>query len=144
MKIKLLHLSIAWSFVLLFLYTGITKLTNYNDYVEEIQASPLLKNIPVSLVWVLPVFEIIVAFMVLSRRWRLVALYSCSIMMVLFTIYLIALDQFEDYIPCSCGGFLGALPRNLHIVLNCILALLGVFGIAQEIKIRKNYQAQSL
>ena len=131
---KTLHIVIIFLFILLFLYTGISKLWQYNLYVTEIRGSPLLRSIPISLAWVLPALEIIVAFMMIARRWRLLGLYSCCILMTLFTIYLIALSRFDDYIPCSCGGFLDSMPRNMHIVVNCVLASLAVFDIALEKK----------
>jgi len=129
---KALHFIIMFLFILLFLYTGISKLWQYNQYVTDIRESPLLRSIPISLAWVLPALEITVAFMMIARRWRLLALYSCCVLMALFTIYLIALGQFDDYVPCSCEGFLDSIPRNMHIVLNCMLAALAAFGIALE------------
>jgi len=131
---KTLHIIIIFLFILLFLYTGISKLWQYNQYVTDIRESPLLRSVPLSLAWVLPALEIAVAFMMIARRWRLLGLYSCCILMALFTIYLIALSQFDDYIPCSCGGFLGSMPRNMHIVVNCMLASLAAFDIALEKK----------
>jgi hypothetical protein len=47
----------------------------------------------------------------------------------MFTLYIIFISQFTYYIPCSCGGYLDALPQNGHILLDTTLVLLAGAGI---------------
>jgi hypothetical protein len=141
MKNKITRLSITILFILLFLYTGISKILNYEQYASEIQQSPLLKIIPIWAVWIIPVIELIVAIMLLTREWRLKGFYICCLLMVLFTFYVIGVNQFSYYIPCSCGGLIDSLPGNIHILLNGLLVVLAMLGIYLEKNVRKSIRS---
>ena len=129
---KIIRIIILFIFILLLSYTAISKLLKYDAYILEIQQSPLLKSLPGSIIWVLPGFELFVALMLATRHWRLKGLYLFSIMMILFTTYLITISQFTYYIPCSCGGFLDSLPHAEHIILNICIVLMAILEIYLE------------
>lgn len=124
-------------FVLLFLYTGINKIFNYQQFSNEVKQSPVLKLFPALPVWWIPALELSLVFLLLIPRYRLGALYTCFILMVLFTAYLVFLTYFSDYIPCSCGGFLEQIPPNIHILLNTCLSMLALAGIYLEKRIKR-------
>ena len=144
MKQSLIRSAIVILFILLFLYTGITKVAGYSEYITEIRQSPFLKLVPPFVAWVPPVLEITVALMLATARWRRRGLYLCCLLMTLFTIYLVGLSQFSDYIPCSCGGFIDTLPRGVHIILNCILLLLSILGIVLQKKQKALYKSSDM
>jgi len=123
---------ITFSFILIFFYTGISKFTDYSEFTSEIHNSPLLKTIPSWIIWIIPVIELIVTIMLIKRQWRLRGLYLCSLLMILFTLYVVILNGFAYYVPCSCGGFLNFLPQNIHIPLNIILVVWSLLGIYLE------------
>ena len=135
---KTIRLIIILIFIMLLAYTALSKLSNYTNYILEIQQSPLLKTVPGSIVWILPGFELLVALMLATKHWRLKGLYLFIIMMIIFTVYLIANSQFSYYIPCSCGGFLESLPQTEHIILNSVFVLLGIWGIYLEKNIKNH------
>src|SRR5438445_13816965 len=108
-------------FVLLFLYSAMNKLFDYQEFISEIKQSPFLKSVPAWLSWIIPGAELVVVVMLVTAPWRLRGLYACCLLMALFTLYIVAISQFTYYVPCSCGGFLDRLPQNAHILLNCSL-----------------------
>jgi hypothetical protein len=142
---KIIRITITSCFILLFLYTGISKLWNYRDFISEIHQSPWFKILPGWLVWIIPAFEIATAYMLATRRFRLKGLYISCIMTGLFTLYILGLSQFTYYIPCSCGGLIDTLPNVVHIILNAALAILAMLaiylekGIKQTTAIRNKY-----
>jgi hypothetical protein len=52
--------------------------------------------------------------------------------MVMFTTYIIAITQFSDYIPCSCGGILQKMNWNQHLVFNIVFTGFSLAGILLE------------
>ena len=132
MKRRLIAEIIAYLFVILFLYTGISKLMDFTIFREQIAVSPLLKPFAHFIAWVLPLAEFMVAALLFVPRWRLVGLYAASGLMVLFTGYIIAILAFDDHLPCSCGGVIELLSWKGHLVFNSVIILLGISAILLE------------
>jgi uncharacterized membrane protein YphA (DoxX/SURF4 family) len=139
-KNKVLYIIVSL-FMLLFIYTGISKLLDYHQFNAQVEQSPILKPLANWPVWWIPLGEILLAWGLAFPRSRLLALYACLFSMVVFTIYLFILTQFNDYIPCSCGGILEQIPPYLHILLNVCLSILAFFGIYLEKRHRKSFKA---
>ena len=126
---KLILNSIIALFALLFLYTGISKLLAYSEYILEIRQSPYFKWVPVKVLWLIPALELVIVMLLYWKRWRLIGFYFAAVLMFLFTGYIIAIDQFTYYVPCSCGGILENLPENVHLVMNITFMVLALGGI---------------
>jgi uncharacterized membrane protein YphA (DoxX/SURF4 family) len=123
---------IALLFVILFLYTGISKLMDYNVAKEQIRLTPLLAPIAEEIVIVLPIIEIIVAVLLFLPRTRKIGLYACLCLMVAFTGYIIYILNYNKELPCTCGGILQALSWKQHLLLNCTLIVLSLTGVLLE------------
>ena len=120
---------IASIFIILFLYTGISKLMDFSTFKEQIAASPLLSSISYSLAVLLPIVEIIVAILLFIPKWRLPGLYASLSLMLIFTVYIIGILNFSQKLPCSCGGVLELLSWKDHLIFNCLLIVLAILGI---------------
>ncbi len=69
------------------------------------------------------------------------ALYSALALMSLFTAYIIAILNFSDTIPCSCGGVLEKMSWNEHLVFNIIFMLMAIIAIVLQTKINERKMA---
>jgi len=129
MKRTLLVDSIAFFFILLFLYTATSKLFDWHTFREELQSSPLVGNFAGVLVWLVPVLEIVLAITLFVPTWKLYGLYATFILMVLFTAYVFAILLIDNQLSCSCGGIIENLPPDRHIIFNAICVLLAGLAI---------------
>lgn len=129
MKAKTFAEAISIVFIILFLYTAISKLTDYQVFKEQIAQSPLLSPISKIIAWALPVIEILVAMLLFLPRFRLYGLYASLSLMIIFTLYIGAIMTFSAEIPCSCGGILAGLNWAQHLFLNIVLTGLSALGI---------------
>ena len=116
-------------FILLFLYTGISKLMEYVVFKEQIASSPILKPIASWIAWMLPLSEFIVVLLLFVPALRLKGLYMSLVMMILFTGYVIAILNFSKELPCSCGGIMELLSWKQHLLLNSLFVALAIAGI---------------
>ena len=128
---------ISLLFTLLFLYTGISKLSDYNVFKEQIALSPLPESLAPRIAWGLPRIELLLALLLFIPRWRLKALYASLSLMLLFTGYIIATAHNKEDILCNCGGILEQMSFTEHIIFNSIFLLLAVFGILLEKQLKK-------
>lgn len=121
--------SIGYLFILLFTYAAISKLNTYDTFKVQIGQSPILTAQSSLLVWMVPVVELLTAFLYVIPRFRLWAFHLSLSLMVMFTVYIFLILKFSPYIPCSCGGVLNNLGWTEHLIFNIVFVLLAIAGI---------------
>lgn len=129
MKRAILIEIIVALFVILFMYTAISKLMDYNIFVEQLRESPILGFAAMPVAIGLPLLEFALVAGLVLPRWRLRALYASTALMVAFTGYIIVLMNISEDLPCSCGGIIALLSWKEHIVFNLGFVVLGVIAI---------------
>jgi len=121
---------ICYFFILLFLYTGATKLMEVRLFKEQLVSSPLMGSLAGFITWALPIGELILAIGLFIPALRLKALYATTTLMALFTIYVIAIFFIDNQISCSCGGIIEELSPKQHILFNSACVILSAVAIA--------------
>lgn len=124
--------------ILLFAYAATTKLMIYNKFVIQIGQSPILQGISPYLAWLVPSVELIVCILLLLPMWRLFGFYAATILMAVFTLYVVAILSLSVEIPCSCGGILNLLGWKSHLVFNILFTSIALAGLLVEKRIRKH------
>ncbi len=116
-------------FILLFVYTAITKLIEHQSFKVVLSQSPLIGINATILSWVLPILELLTAallFVPSIRKWG----FACSlILMLLFTGYIAYMIFFTPNLPCSCGGVLALMTWPQHLIFNIFFTTLAVIGL---------------
>jgi len=130
-------------FIILFLYTGISKVMDYSLFKEQISTSPSLASVARYIAGWLPWVEFLVTILLIVPRWRLKGLYASLGLMVMFTGYIIGILMFNKHIPCSCGGVLEELSWRQHIIFNSIFIALAVTGIVLLRHEQREYRMKS-
>ena len=123
---------VATLFMTLFLYTGISKLIDYTVFKEQIAESPLLAGIAPYTAILMPLVEFAIVILLIVPKWRLNGLFASLTLMIIFTGYIVAILQFNEHIPCSCGGIIALMSWKQHIVFNSLFIVLGGIGIVLE------------
>jgi uncharacterized membrane protein YphA (DoxX/SURF4 family) len=130
--------AISFLFIILFLYTGISKLMEYSVFKEQIAENPILQPFASYIAWSLPLTEFLVSLMLIIPRWRLKGLYASLALMIAFTVYIGAIMIFNKELPCSCGGIISLLSWDGHLIFNSIFILLAYIGVRLERQIRRS------
>ena len=124
--------------ILLFVYTGMSKLLEYSLLKNQIAQSPLIGAFA-SVAWILPVAELIAAGLLTSINTRIYGLYASLLLLIVFTGYIGYMLAFAEHLPCSCGGVLKQLSWKQHIMFNLFFLLLALAGIVLERKQKISY-----
>ena len=111
--------------ILLFAYTGCSKLFDLERFSHTLYNQPFPKSLVPVLIITLPCLELATAACLLFDRTRLIALWSALTLLIVFTLYIaaIVLHLFET-VPCSCGGIFRHLTWNQHLWINLTLLIL--------------------
>jgi len=120
---------IAILYMSMFLYTAFSKWSDYTMTREQMALMPLLTPVAHIIVWLLPATEIAITLLIFVQQTRKTGLYAATVLMVLFTTYIIIMMIFYPALPCSCGGFLTELSWPGHLVFNSTFILLGILAI---------------
>jgi putative oxidoreductase len=135
-KRKLFHFTrstvleiISALFILLFVYTALSKFFEFADFKNVLGRSPLISNYNTLAAWTLPIVELIVSLMLFIPRTRILGLISSLVLMTLFTLYIGYMLAFTPSLPCSCGGVLKSMTWGQHLTFNIFFTLLAATGI---------------
>src|SRR5690606_35105893 len=106
---KIILETISFLLILLFVYAALNKLTDYQKFVIQIGQSPLLMGLGPHVAWVVIAAELLIPLLIVFPITRLVGFYASFALMVVFTVYIVAILNFSSHVPCSCGGVLEKL-----------------------------------
>ena len=122
----------AISFIcgLLFVYSALDKLADYEGFRVQMGKSPILTGYEHFLAWFIPALELLIALLVIPVRARPVGLYAFYTLMLLFTGYIILLLLDDTAVPCGCNALTEQLSLPAHIGMNlgfCAAAATAIF-----------------
>jgi hypothetical protein len=122
--------------IILFIYTGLNKMLDYAKFKAEMGRSPFIESISSVIAVTLPIGELLMAFLLIIKRTRLLGLYLSLFTMFLFTGYVWLMLNYAYDLPCSCGGILAELSWQDHLKFNASFTLLAIVGIYIETSIK--------
>ena len=120
---------IASIFILLFIYTAISKFSDPTSFRMALHKLPVIGTYAWLVAWAVPVTELIIALLLFIPATRIYGLYSSFFIMIIFAIYTGAMIAFAPTLPCSCGGVLKRLGWREHLIFNIDFVLLAITGI---------------
>lgn len=133
-KRKIIIEIISFLFIVLFLYVSFSKLLDYQKFTVQIGQSPLLTGFGDFIPWLVLGSEIGVSILLMLPRLRLIGFFAAFSLMVMFTVYIFAILNFSDYVPCTCGGVLEKLGWREHLLFNSAFVGLSLTGIVLQSK----------
>src|SRR5882757_4959980 len=122
-------------YIILFLYTGIYKLLGQEYFKAALHKSPLISNYVDVIAIAIPTLEVLIALALLipffvqaprSRKW---GLYTGTVLMAIFTLYVGYMLKFSSGLPCSCGGIIQKMNWHQHFYFNTGFTFLGFLAI---------------
>ena len=117
-------------YILLFVYAGVSKLLDFENFQIQIGQSPLLSAFAGPVSYGVPISELVLAFLLLLPRYKKNALYGSFLLMVMFTTYIIIIINFSSFVPCSCGGILEQMSWDEHLLFNLVFVLFAIIGLS--------------
>lgn len=130
-KTKLIIDLISSLFIVLFAYTGITKLLQQDTFVLALNQSPVIGTNSALFAWLVPILELIVSVLLFIPKFQIrrIGLAASLILMLLFTFYIMFMILFADHLPCSCGGIISGMTWPQHLLFNIFFTILAGTGI---------------
>jgi putative oxidoreductase len=120
--------------ILLFAYTGCSKLFDLSGFTHTLYNQPIPRFAVPTLAILLPGMEIATAACLLFDRTRMTGLIASLILLIIFTLYIgaILLGLFHR-VPCSCGGIFRGLSWQQHLWVNLGLLAFAIVALRYHI-----------
>lgn len=114
------------AFILLFLYTALSKSANIRTTVAVLERTPLFSSFPEFTAWLTVVAEYSITFLLFFSRTRKLGMLSSFVLMSSFTIYILYMKFFVPNLPCTCGGVISKLSWTEHLLFNVLFSVLAL------------------
>lgn len=137
MKRETIVTIITYLFILVFLYTGFSKLLGFNQTLFDMGRNPYLSDIALLLAIGIPVVEIVISVLIFLPKTRLLGLVATVVLMIAFTGYVGLLLLSDSKLPCTCGGVFREMSWTQHLFFNLVLTALATWGWQLQRKIEK-------
>jgi len=133
--------------VLLFMYTAVSKLLEYDKFVFQMRRVPL----PFMQSWApfvgraVPLVELVLVGLLFIARTRYWGLICSLLLMVSFEVYILWMKILEMQtgvrLPCSCGGIVSKMNWTEHLLFNAVFVCLLTLSVYYERKKRRSKTA---
>jgi len=130
--------------ILLFMYTAISKLLDYNKFVFQMRLTPIpsIWYIAPVLGIVLPILELVLIALIFFDRTRLIGFWASLILMFLFEGYIFWMKLVEYRtgvkLPCTCGGIISKMSWTTHFIFNALFIVLMIIAIKKIKDLKKS------
>lgn len=125
---------IAYSFIILFIYTAASKIITIDSFASTLAKSPLIGKLNVVVAWMIPSVEITLSFLLVITSKRQFGLQLSLALMIIFTSYLLYMVFSGSKLPCHCGGVISTMTWNQHIWFNTGFIAMAIMGITLQRK----------
>ena len=126
---------ISAAFILLWVYTTGSKLTNFQSYQQEMNRQVFSPAFATVLVYAIPFIEILCAILLLIKKTNTIGLSLSLLLMLLFTGYIVLIiSGYFPKTPCSCGGVIKAMGWKTHLVFNLFFLTAAVLALYIKLK----------
>lgn len=115
--------------IVLFLYTGVNKMWDYNEFKTQMGRSPFIADMNGLIAATLPAGEMLLAFLLVIKKTRYWGLFLSFLLMGLFTGYIWLMLTYAPDLPCSCGGILAAMNWKDHLYFNAAFTVMAAIGM---------------
>ncbi|NML21080.1 hypothetical protein HHL16_09360 [Pseudoflavitalea sp. G-6-1-2] len=115
--------------IILFLYTGVNKMWDYNEFKTQMGRSPFIGELNGFIAAALPAGEMLLSLLLVIKKTRYIGLYLSFLLMGMFTGYIWLMLTYAPDLPCSCGGILAAMDWKDHLYFNAGFTVLAAIGM---------------
>ncbi|MDB5010794.1 MAG: hypothetical protein JWQ06_1583 [Mucilaginibacter sp.] len=111
-------IALRFTCMALFLYTAYAKIVDHDRFLNGLSKVHIINGFAVYISYLVPLTEILVSLLLLIPQTAKWGLYTFTVLMSIFTCYIISALLWEKHLPCHCGGVIEKLSWLQHIWLN--------------------------
>jgi hypothetical protein len=126
--------------VFLFVYAGYTKLMDHSRFYQGLSRVEFLSPYAALISWFVPLWELLIAVVIIIPRHYRKGLYAFLGTILLFTFYILGMLLWAAHLPCHCGGVIEKMSWGWHVWFN--LVFIGLAALALGLSKSSNLKNQ--
>ncbi|WP_237249491.1 MauE/DoxX family redox-associated membrane protein [Sphingobacterium faecale] len=116
--------------LLLWVPVIIDKIIDFASFKDGVLKQPFSNDLGYVLIYTLPALELLIAFALVSEKFRRIGLILSTFLMATFTGYVaVALLGAWEKLPCGCGSVIKSMNWTQHFFFNLFFLVLSVLGL---------------
>ncbi|WP_316812843.1 MauE/DoxX family redox-associated membrane protein [Pedobacter heparinus] len=117
--------------VILFGYTALSKLLEYDKFIFQMRDSrlALMQAYAPVLAWLLPLIELLIVVALYLPGWRKKGLWAAVILLGVFEVYITGMMLSGLKLGCTCGGVVSGLSWKNHLFFNATFMFIGTVAL---------------
>ncbi|MCM5663655.1 MauE/DoxX family redox-associated membrane protein [Galbibacter mesophilus] len=123
----------VYLFILLFTYTAISKLLHFQGFKWQLERFPFIGTYAMWAAPVIPFFELFAVLLLSLKSTRKKGLKASTLLLILYSIYIVLVLSYSNDIPCSCAG----ISRHLSWTQQLMINIIGVVLLLLALRIYK-------
>lgn len=120
---------IACFLILLFAYTGLSKLIERSNFEAVLWGSPIIESKAKIVSWAVVISELLTVALLIIPKFRRIGLWLSFFLMLAFSLYVTYMMVFSDHRPCSCGGIIQKMSWTQHLIFNWVVTGLTLIAL---------------
>lgn len=127
-RAEVVVLTAAGLLVLLYMYTAVSKVLEYEKFVFQIRLAPVaaFRVIAPVLGVVVPLVELAIVWLLCKDRYRLTGFYASFLLLLIFEVYISIMLLSGDKLPCTCGGIISQMGWKTHLIFNGVFMAISI------------------
>lgn len=124
---------IIYGYAFMYMYTGWAKFMNLSTFIRGNSKIPYLGPYAKLIGYGIPTLEIMLAILlIVPVYWiKRLALWTSTLLMGVFTLYLSLMVGFAEKKLCHCGGVIESMGWKTHIAFNLFWLIAGIFALVR-------------
>jgi uncharacterized membrane protein YphA (DoxX/SURF4 family) len=119
---------ISFLLIILFAYSGLIKLLEFQNFQAQLGQSPLLSAYTAFISYSVIGVEFLLVVLLAIPKCRFLGLLGSYSLMLVFTFYIVVILNYSSFVPCSCGGILEKLGWKEHLIFNILFTILSAIA----------------
>ena len=117
--------------MILFGYTALMKMLEYNNFVFQMRLSPLvlMRRFAPVLAVLVPLAEAVIVLALCLSAWRRIGLWASVVLLGVFEVYIAGMMLSGLKLGCACGGVVSWLSWPWHLTFNAAFMLIGTVAL---------------
>lgn len=120
-----------YGYAFMYFYTGIAKLLHIEAFIRGNRKIPFLGQYAEQIGWGILSLEIVLAVLLIIPLYKIkrISLIASTLLMGIFTLYLVLMVAFVEDKLCHCGGVIAAMGWKTHIAFNLFWLTMGIYAL---------------
>lgn len=111
--------------MVLFFCSAYSKIAEHEAFYRGLSSVKMIRNWAKLISWAVPVAELLISVLLIFPKTYKWGLYGFTILMTVFTVYIVSMMIWADTFPCHCNLFVEKLSWEQHAWFN-----LGFIGLS--------------